>query len=193
MVAAMDAVGVDGAIMVSPNSLYAFDASYAIEVQRAYPGRFAIVKPVNPDDPAVDEIVAEWKKQPGAVAIRVMFALANTTELNKAGIDRILREEARVVLAMANPGERCVLDELEFVTGRRVVPCVALSAPLAPGDLVDRVSRWKSAAVRPDDALATLAADAQHSAALRSRLTEAAGRIRALKTWLTAHGGPSCS
>ena len=35
MVAAMDKVGVDGAIMVSPNSLYGYDASYAIDVQRA--------------------------------------------------------------------------------------------------------------------------------------------------------------
>jgi hypothetical protein len=32
MVAAIDAVGVDGAILVSPFSLYRYDASYAIEV-----------------------------------------------------------------------------------------------------------------------------------------------------------------
>ena len=95
MVAAMDAVGVDGAIMVSPNSLYAYDDSYAKEVQRAHPGRFAIVKPMNPNDPAADEILAEWKKVPGAVAVRVMFALASAGELNLAGIDRILRAAAR--------------------------------------------------------------------------------------------------
>jgi hypothetical protein len=50
MVAAMDKVGVDGAIFISAFSMYRYDASYAVEVQRAYPGRFAIVKPVNPDD-----------------------------------------------------------------------------------------------------------------------------------------------
>ena len=75
MVAAMGAVGVDGAIMVSPNSLYAFDDSYAKEVQRAHPGRFAIVKPMDPDNPAADDIIADWKTVPGAVAVRVMFAL----------------------------------------------------------------------------------------------------------------------
>ena len=32
MVAAMDAVGVDGAILVSPFSMYRYDASYALEV-----------------------------------------------------------------------------------------------------------------------------------------------------------------
>src|SRR6266851_6492981 len=53
MVAAMDKVGVDGAIFISAFSSYRYDASYAVEVQRAHPDRFAIVKPVDPDDPAV--------------------------------------------------------------------------------------------------------------------------------------------
>src|SRR5258706_15533027 len=73
MVAAMDKVGVDGAIFISAFSLYQYDASYAVEVQRRHPGRFAIIKPVNPADPAVGEVIAEWKKQPGAVAVRIMM------------------------------------------------------------------------------------------------------------------------
>src|SRR3982074_1725119 len=52
MVAAIDKVGVDGAIFISAFSMYQYDASYAVEVQRAHPGRLAIVKPVDPDDPA---------------------------------------------------------------------------------------------------------------------------------------------
>ena len=71
MVAAMDKVGVDGAIFISAFSLYRYDASYAVEVQRAHPGRLAIVKPVDPDDPDVADVIAEWKKTPGAVAIRI--------------------------------------------------------------------------------------------------------------------------
>ena len=67
MVAAMDKVGVDGAIFISAFSMYRYDASYAVEVQRAHPGRFAIVKPVDPDDPAVGDIIADWKQTPGAV------------------------------------------------------------------------------------------------------------------------------
>ena len=51
MVAAMDKVGVDGAIFISSFSMYRYDASYAVEVQRAHPGRMAIVKPVDPDNP----------------------------------------------------------------------------------------------------------------------------------------------
>src|SRR6266516_7301508 len=65
--AAMDKVGVDGAIFISAFSLYRYDASYAVAVQRAHPGRFAIVKPVDPDDPDVADVVAEWKKTPGTV------------------------------------------------------------------------------------------------------------------------------
>src|SRR6266566_1394158 len=66
MVAAMDRVGVDGAIFISAFSMYRYDASYAVEVQRAHPGRFALVKPVDPDDPAVADVIADWKKRLGA-------------------------------------------------------------------------------------------------------------------------------
>src|SRR5262249_54828432 len=72
MVAAMDKVGVDGAIFISAFSMYRYDGSYAVEVQRAHPGRFGIVKPVDPDDPAVADVVAEWKKTPGAVGVPIM-------------------------------------------------------------------------------------------------------------------------
>ena len=73
MVAAMDKVGVDGAIFISAFSLYQYDASYAVEVQRAHPGRMAIVKPVDPDDPAVADVIADWKKTPGAVGVRIFL------------------------------------------------------------------------------------------------------------------------
>ncbi len=44
MLAAMDKVGVDGAIFISSFSMYQYEGSYAVEVQRAHPGRMAIVK-----------------------------------------------------------------------------------------------------------------------------------------------------
>src|SRR5205085_7778631 len=75
-------------------SMYRYDASYAVEVQRTHPGRFAIVKPVDPDDPAVADVVADWKKTPGAVGVRIML----TKEANRApddpGLDRIARTAA---------------------------------------------------------------------------------------------------
>src|SRR5438067_7969745 len=74
MVAAMDAVGVDAAILVSPFSLYRYDASYALEVRRQHPDRFALVKPVDPTDPAVAETIADWAATDGTVAIRIMLS-----------------------------------------------------------------------------------------------------------------------
>src|ERR1700749_3416186 len=73
MVAAMDKVGVDGAIFISSFSMYRYDGSYAIEVQRAHPGRLAIVKPVDPDNPDFADVIAEWKRTPGTVGIRIML------------------------------------------------------------------------------------------------------------------------
>ena len=91
MVAAMDQVGVDGAIFISAFSLYQYDASYAVEVQRAHPDRFAIVKPVNPDDPDVADVIAEWKKTPGAVGIRIMMPQESGRAAGDPGFGRIAR------------------------------------------------------------------------------------------------------
>jgi predicted TIM-barrel fold metal-dependent hydrolase len=95
MVAAMDKVGVDGAIFVSPFSMYQYDASYAVEVQKKHPGRFALVKPVNPDDPAVADVIADWKKTPGTVGIRIIFTKETKKAPDDPGFDRILRAAAK--------------------------------------------------------------------------------------------------
>ncbi len=91
MVAAMDKVGVDGAIFISPFAMYRYDASYAVEVQKAHPGRFALVKPVDPDNAAVADVVAEWKKSPGTVGIRIMLPKEGKRQADDPGLDRILR------------------------------------------------------------------------------------------------------
>src|SRR5580658_1650623 len=73
MVAAMDAVGVDGAVLVSPFSMYRSDASYAKEVYAAHPDRFGLVKPVDPTDPAALETIADGASANGTVGIRVFL------------------------------------------------------------------------------------------------------------------------
>jgi len=96
-VALMDKLGIDGAIFISAASLYGYDASYAVEVQRKHPGRFAIVKPVDPDDPAVADVIADWKKTPGAVGIRIMLTKEPGRDRSPTdpGLDRILRAAVR--------------------------------------------------------------------------------------------------
>jgi predicted TIM-barrel fold metal-dependent hydrolase len=95
MIAAMDAVGVDGAILVSPFTMYRYDASYAIGVRAAHPGRFCLIKPVDPADPAVADTVAEWAKQEGAVAVRIMMTRGVSTDAADPGINRVLAAAAR--------------------------------------------------------------------------------------------------
>lgn len=95
MVAAMNEVGVDGAILVSPYSMYRYDGSYAVDVQRAHAGRMAIVKPVDPDDRNVADVIADWKKTPGTVGIRIMLTREDRRDPNDPGLDRILREAVR--------------------------------------------------------------------------------------------------
>jgi len=73
MVAAMDAVGVDAAIIVSPFNLYRFDPGYALELYRTWPDRFRVVKPLDVTDPALDDDVAAWSKTAGAVGVRMML------------------------------------------------------------------------------------------------------------------------
>src|SRR3954471_17990225 len=70
MVAAMDAVGVDAAILVSPFSMYRYDARYALEVYATHPDGFRLVKPVDSSDPDVADVIANWASTSGTVGIR---------------------------------------------------------------------------------------------------------------------------
>lgn len=72
MVAAMDEVGVDRAILVSPWSMYRTDASYAVDVYAKHPDRFRLVAPVDPLADGVADAVTTWAATPGAVGIRLM-------------------------------------------------------------------------------------------------------------------------
>jgi predicted TIM-barrel fold metal-dependent hydrolase len=95
MVAAMDKVGVDGAILVSSFSMYQYDSSYAVEVQRAHPDRFALVTPVDPADPAVADVIAEWKRIPSTVAVRLRLPKGMARAPDDPGVDRIVRAAVR--------------------------------------------------------------------------------------------------
>src|SRR5262249_5803956 len=94
-VAAMDAVGVDGAMLVSPFSMYRYDASYALEVYAAHPGRFGLIKPVDPTDPAVADTIADWAATKGTVGVRIMLRDELSSDPADPGINRVLTAAAR--------------------------------------------------------------------------------------------------
>jgi len=96
-VATLDAAGVDGAILVSAYTMYRYDPSYALDVYKRHPGRFALIKPVDPDNPAVGEVIADWKRTPGAVAVRMLLVRAGLAEdPADPGLNRVLAEAARL-------------------------------------------------------------------------------------------------
>lgn len=128
MIAAMDAVGVDAAILVSVFTMYRFDSSYAEQVYRAHPTRFRLIKPVDPTDPSVNETIDQWVKTPGTVAIRIMLNRGVSEDAADPGINRVLAAAARhnipvnllcwgrldqvKQLAARNPDTRIVVDHL---------------------------------------------------------------------------------
>jgi L-fuconolactonase len=129
MVGAMEAVGVDGALLVSPFSMYRYDASYALEVHAAHPGRFGLIKPVDPADPGVADTIADWAAADGTVGIRLMLNRDGvSTDAADPGLNRVLATAARHalpvnlmctgrleqagLLAGRNPATSLVIDHL---------------------------------------------------------------------------------
>jgi L-fuconolactonase len=128
MVAAMDAVGVDGAVLVSPFSMYGYDASYALAVHAAHPGRFGLVKPVDPNDPGVADTIADWAGTEGTIGIRIMMRDNVSIDPADPGLNRALAAAARHALpvnllcwgrldqagrlAARNPNTQLVIDHL---------------------------------------------------------------------------------
>ncbi len=128
MVAAMDAVGVDGALLVSPWTMYRFDASYALDVRADHPGRFGLIKPVDPRRDDVAEVVEEWAGVPGAVGARIMLIRDTDPTVDDPGLNAVLEAGGRAgfpinilcwgmvplvgELAARHPNTRIVVDHL---------------------------------------------------------------------------------
>jgi len=95
MVAAMDSVGVDRAIMVSSFNVYRYDPSYALSVYATYPERFRVVTPVDATDPAIDDVVAAWAATKGAVGIRIILREGMPMDPSDPGLTRAFKAAAR--------------------------------------------------------------------------------------------------
>ncbi|HEX3538374.1 MAG TPA: amidohydrolase family protein [Stellaceae bacterium] len=128
MVMAMTEVDVDAAVLVSPFSMYGYDPSYALDVQKKHPGKFCLVRPVDPNDPAVADTIADWAAKPGTVGVRIMMRDNVSTDPADPGINRVLtaaakhdmavnllcwgRLEQAGQLAARNPNTQIVIDHL---------------------------------------------------------------------------------
>lgn len=100
MVRAMDDAGVDGAILVSPWTMYRYDASYAVEVHREHPERFALVRPFDPEASDVRAQLANWAARPGVVGARIMLARGGPADADHPGVAAIADEAGRLGLPL---------------------------------------------------------------------------------------------
>jgi predicted TIM-barrel fold metal-dependent hydrolase len=114
--------------------MYRYDGSYAEDVAKAHPGRMAIVKPVDPDDKAVADVVAKWKKTPGAVGIRIFLREEEKRPVDDPGLDRICkaavqydfplnflfwgRPDEGIALIDRHPNTRFIVDHLGLLQPR---------------------------------------------------------------------------
>ena len=135
MVAAMDEVGVDGALLVSPFTMYQYDASYALDVYAKHPTRFRLIKPVDPSDPAVADTIADWAATEGTVAIRIMLN-RGTSDPADPGLNHVLATAARHSLPVNLPcwGR---LDQVKQMAARNpnttlVIDHLGLQQPFEP-------------------------------------------------------------
>ena len=135
MVAAMDAAGVDGALLVSPYSMYGYDASYALEVYAKHPGKFGLIRPFDPESESIDDEVAEWTATPGVVGARIMLAYEEF-EADHPGLNRILAAGARagVPVNVMSSGKLPLLRELagHHPDTQVVIDHLGLAQPYVP-------------------------------------------------------------
>jgi L-fuconolactonase len=124
-VAAMDMLGIDGAIIVSTFTTYRYDTSYAQEVHARHPGRFALIKPVRVTDPAVGEVIADWASTPGAAGVRIMLAFAKNKDPLDPGLARALAASARHGLPVNIFATGC-LDVANGLAARHPDTCIVI-------------------------------------------------------------------
>lgn len=81
---AMDAAGVDRAVLIPPS----WDPNLngpALEAARRHPGRFAVMGRLLVEQPESRSLIGDWKQQPGMLGIRLIFGYRPTETWRKGG------------------------------------------------------------------------------------------------------------
>jgi L-fuconolactonase len=107
LLAMMDAVGVNAALLTQFSALGS-DTSYILSLAAAHPDRFGAVGMVDAQRPELDEQLARWKEQPGAVGIRITIRSEEDAARLHAGWyeeELALAERAEVPVFVFCPGE----------------------------------------------------------------------------------------
>jgi predicted TIM-barrel fold metal-dependent hydrolase len=161
MVKAMKEAGVDGALLVSPYAMYRFDGSYAIEVHKNFPGRFGLIKPVDPASPSVADVISEWAHLDGTVGVRIMLNQSVPTDPAHPGLNTILASAFRhglpvnilcwgrldqlKGLAERHPDTQIVIDHLGL---QQPFEPPAPPTPFADLERVTALARYRNVAIK---------------------------------------------
>ena len=160
MVKAMDEVGVDGALLVSPFSLYGYDASYALEVHNDYPDRFGLIKPFDIKSTSIREDLLEWASLPGVVGARLMLTNSGL-QVSEHGVCEMFSaaSEADIPVNVMCSGNLSVFKEFAktYPNTRLVIDHLGLEQPFVPPppndpfsdiDQVIEVSKFDNVAIK---------------------------------------------
>ena len=135
MVAAMDSVGVDGALLISPYTIYGYDPSYCEGVRNRYPGRFGLIAPFDPNSPNLGAAVDAWAERPGVVGARIVLSFEGVSA-DHPGLDQVLEAGARagIPVNVLCWGQMSVLAELarRHPQTQLVIDHLGLQQPFAP-------------------------------------------------------------
>ena len=63
-----------------------------------YPERFRVVKPIDPANPAVDDVLADWAKTKGAVGVRLMLREEQISDPTDPRLNRVFAAAGRHAL-----------------------------------------------------------------------------------------------
>ena len=165
-----------GKILLKQKLVTADELDELLEQQKSDPGhRLASTIERSGKVRSVDllKALSEQHGLPGIDLHQVVVPLANLklipVEIAKQHlILPILVKDDRIFLAMADPNDRRVVDEIEFVTGRRVFPYVALHDDLRNTidrayDLANRGEEYFIGPSVPADYLSSLGLDASRA------------------------------
>ncbi len=93
----MDAVGVDAAVIDTwppvrrklPSGVMRFEYPFGEEAVARFPGRFAYIARFDPNDPEIDDPMAQVRKAPGRICIRIASGF-DFKIMRQGGHERIL-------------------------------------------------------------------------------------------------------
>jgi predicted TIM-barrel fold metal-dependent hydrolase len=136
MVAAMERVGVDRAMIVSSWGGYRADTSFAESVFRHYPDRFRLIAPIDTAAPDVAARVNSWRRTPGAVGIRLLHVPEHVFEAQDDTVRSVMKIAGVVGLPVNVQcwGQLSLINDLArlYPDDQLIVDHVGLAQPLAP-------------------------------------------------------------